>query len=214
MNQPRRILSQDQLITLLYRNDVVVGPKAIDVHIHNICANLAIRSERRSNCCAGSATGSRRLATPGAGHRQTPPVQAALALATDDRGKRDDCSDARCCVGTDCAQTRAWSTRIVLCPLSISSLAVSMPCLLTRSNVNFGSISRPDWRSRSWHPLRRHFMSSAPLGAHPGNGQVATGRLSRARSKPIRRNRTSCRNGQSPCCGVGAVRGASCTIPC
>ena len=43
--------------------------------------------------------------------------------------------------------------------------------------------------------------------------RLRQGRLSRARSKPIRRNRTSCRNGQCTCCGFGAGRGASGTIP-
>ena len=40
LEQPRRILSRGQLIALIYGNDVAVGPKAIDVHVHNIRAKL------------------------------------------------------------------------------------------------------------------------------------------------------------------------------
>jgi len=40
LEQPSRVLSRGQLIALLYGNDVAVGPKAIDVHVHNLRAKL------------------------------------------------------------------------------------------------------------------------------------------------------------------------------
>lgn len=40
LEQPSRILSRGQLIALLYGNDAAVGPKAIDVHVHNLRAKL------------------------------------------------------------------------------------------------------------------------------------------------------------------------------
>ena len=99
VEQLRRILSRGQLITLLYENDVAVGPKAIAVHVHNIRAKLCDQIGEMIETVRGfSATGSCRAATPGAGYRETPPAPAVVALAIDDRGERHDCSDARCCV--------------------------------------------------------------------------------------------------------------------
>ncbi|MET1413190.1 response regulator transcription factor [Roseibium sp. HPY-6] len=40
LEQPSRVLSRGQLIALLYGNDVAVGPKAIDVHVHNLRTKL------------------------------------------------------------------------------------------------------------------------------------------------------------------------------
>ena len=40
LEHPSRVLSRGQLITLLYGNDVAVGPKAIDVHVHNLRTKL------------------------------------------------------------------------------------------------------------------------------------------------------------------------------
>lgn len=40
LERPRRVLSRGQLISLLYGNDVAVGPKAIDVHVHNLRAKI------------------------------------------------------------------------------------------------------------------------------------------------------------------------------
>ncbi len=40
LEQPRRVLSRGQLIALLYGNDAAVGPKAIDVHVHNLRTKL------------------------------------------------------------------------------------------------------------------------------------------------------------------------------
>ncbi|WP_420338865.1 response regulator transcription factor [Roseibium sp.] len=40
LEQPQRTLSRGQLIELLYGNDVAVGPKAIDVHVHNLRTKL------------------------------------------------------------------------------------------------------------------------------------------------------------------------------
>jgi len=40
LEQPMRVLSRGQLIAQLYGNDVAVGPKAIDVHVHNLRTKL------------------------------------------------------------------------------------------------------------------------------------------------------------------------------
>lgn len=40
LEQPSRVLSRGQLIALLYGNDAAVGPKAIDVHVHNLRTKL------------------------------------------------------------------------------------------------------------------------------------------------------------------------------
>ena len=40
LEQPSRVLSRSQLISLLYGNDFAVGPKAIDVHVHNLRTKL------------------------------------------------------------------------------------------------------------------------------------------------------------------------------
>ena len=37
---PNRVLARGQLIAILYGNDSAVGPKAIDVHVHNLRAKL------------------------------------------------------------------------------------------------------------------------------------------------------------------------------
>lgn len=40
LEQPDRVLARGQLIALLYGNDDAVGPKAIDVHVHNLRTKL------------------------------------------------------------------------------------------------------------------------------------------------------------------------------
>jgi len=69
LEQPRRVISRSQLISLLYGNDFAVGPKAIDVHVHNIRAKL------------GQEVGDMIETVRGFGYRLTPAREAGRQLA-------------------------------------------------------------------------------------------------------------------------------------
>ncbi|WP_306144448.1 response regulator transcription factor [Roseibium sp. MMSF_3412] len=69
LEQPGRVLSRGQLITLLYGNDAAVGPKAIDVHVHNLRTKL------------GDETGAMIETVRGFGYRFSPAMRPGQMLS-------------------------------------------------------------------------------------------------------------------------------------
>jgi len=137
-----------------------------------------------------------------------------VANAPDDRGQHHDCSDAGSCL--------------------VLAFYGSKHDLLRSPHVHFqhraGSGSRHvRGRGRAstldkylvWTGLRRrgvHWCDtpdrSSPRCACPDDGQVATGRLQRARENPVRRGRETGGYGQRPCSSIAAGRAAPRAIPC
>ena len=69
LEQPMRVLSRGQLIALLYGNDVAVGPKAIDVHVHNLRTKLGDETGSLIETVRGFGY---RFSAPGAAGRMIP----------------------------------------------------------------------------------------------------------------------------------------------
>lgn len=65
LEQPNRVLARGQLVAILYGNDSAVGPKAIDVHVHNLRSKL------------GAEAGSMIETVRGFGYRFSPAPEAA-----------------------------------------------------------------------------------------------------------------------------------------